>query len=206
MRTRVFIVGLIVAACSTGSRLRAEKLPDTTRTVENRPKVKVLVQCEGRIPLDVRGVGEVTLRQLFSRIGITIVLISRQRQTDPGTIVLELWDYAPRNLDRYTMGRATVGDNTRLANVYLDRVTEFAASSDPRKAGSILGYAMAHEIGHLLRDEPTHEPTGIMKAHWTGVDAQEMFVGVVAFTSADVERIFRVMSTKSPVSVRAAGE
>jgi hypothetical protein len=156
--------------------------------------------------MDVVGVGEVTLRQLFSRIGISIVLISRQRQPDPSTIVVELWDYAPRNLDRYTMGRATVGDDSRLANVYLNRVKEFAGSSDPRKAGSILGYVMAHEIGHLLRDEPTHEPTGIMKAHWTGMDAQEMFVGVVAFTSADAERIFRVMGTKSPVSVRAGGE
>ncbi len=206
MRTRVFILGLLVAACSTGSYLRAEKLPDVTRTVENRPKVKVLVQCEGRIPLDVREVGEVRLRQLFARIGITIVLISRQRQADPGTIVLELWDYAPQNLDRYTMGRATVGGYGRLANVYLDRITQFAGSSDPRKAGSILGYVMAHEIGHLLRDEPTHEPTGIMKAHWTSMDAAEMFVGVVAFTSADVERMFRVMGTKSLVSVRAAGE
>jgi hypothetical protein len=206
VRTRVLIVGLVFAACSTGSYLRAEKLPDATQTVENRPKVKVSVQCEGRIPLDVMEVGEVMVRQLFSRIGITIVFISRQRQMDSGTIVLELWDYAPRNLDRYTMGRATVGDHGRLAHVYLDRVTQFAGSSDPRKTGSILGYVMAHEMGHLLRDEPTHEPAGIMKAHWTSMDAVEMFVGVVAFTSADVERIFRVMGTKSPVSVRAAGE
>jgi hypothetical protein len=206
MRIRVLIVSFIVAACSTGSYLRAEKLPDATRTVENRPKVKVSVQCEGYIPLDVREVGEVRLRQLFSRIGINIVFVSKQHQTDSGTIVLELWDYAPRNLDRYTMGSATVGDHGHLANVFLDRVMQFAGCSDPRKAGSILGYVMAHEIGHLLRDEPTHEPFGIMKAHWTSMDAAEMFVGIVAFTSADAERIFRVMGTKSPVSVRAAGE
>jgi hypothetical protein len=36
--------------------------------------------------------------------------------------------------------------------------------------GTVLGYALAHEVGHLLLHTGQHAVSGIMKAHWTAAD------------------------------------
>ena len=41
-------------------------------------------------------------------------------------------------------------------------------------SATILGYAMAHEIGHVLLDQPGHSRSGVMKAIWTVNDMREM--------------------------------
>jgi hypothetical protein len=41
-------------------------------------------------------------------------------------------------------------------------------------SATILGYAMAHVIGHVLLDQPSHSRSGVMKANWTVNDMREM--------------------------------
>ena len=52
----------------------------------------------------------------------------------------------------------------------------------------VLGYAMAHEVGHLLLGGESHSATGIMQPHW---DASQMVrkLGAVTFTSEQARRI-----------------
>jgi hypothetical protein len=56
-----------------------------------------------------------------------------------------------------------------LATVYADRVARLAALSgvDP---GTLLGRAMAHEIGHLLLGTTRHADRGLMRGVWTTVE------------------------------------
>ena len=71
----------------------------------------------------------------------------------------------------YAMGATAVDseESGRQALVFLDRVCAFDRSKSGKKecanAGVLLGYAMAHEIGHLLGWE--HQPRGVMAATWT---------------------------------------
>lgn len=80
----------------------------------------------------------------------------------------------------------------RLAYVFYDRVESLAARQMPRRAhenicaaastAQILGYAMAHEIGHLLLNLETHSDAGIMRGNWDGKTLQDACYGYLLFT------------------------
>jgi hypothetical protein len=53
-----------------------------------------------------------------------------------------------------------------LATVYVDRVERLAARADG-ELGTLLGRAMAHEIGHLLMGRAAHAAHGLMRPRWT---------------------------------------
>ena len=94
------------------------------------------------------------------------------RCQDPvgGDIVLRL--QKTRGADRskfVSMGFSLVGTAGAapfLATVYVDRVESVArgAGIDARR---VLGLAIAHEIGHVLLNNNTHAPSGLMRADWS---------------------------------------
>jgi len=53
-----------------------------------------------------------------------------------------------------------------LATVYVDRVERLARGSEG-DLGTLLGRAMAHEIGHLLMGRSAHAVRGLMRPRWT---------------------------------------
>ena len=53
-----------------------------------------------------------------------------------------------------------------LATVYVDRVERLARGSNG-DLGTLLGRAMAHEIGHLLMGRTAHAAAGLMRPRWT---------------------------------------
>jgi hypothetical protein len=61
---------------------------------------------------------------------------------------------------------------TTLATVYGNRVTDVArlAHSD---VPTLLGRAMAHEIGHLLLGGNAHTRSGLMRAYWSAASIRE---------------------------------
>jgi hypothetical protein len=59
-----------------------------------------------------------------------------------------------------TAGRGT------LATVFADRIVRLAARSGI-DGGTLVGYAIAHEIGHLLLGTDAHAARGLMRAAWT---------------------------------------
>lgn len=73
--------------------------------------------------------------------------------------------YVPE-VSLHAMGRAFVSDSGEgyLADVYYPAVHAFAQTS-PGSEYSLIGYTMAHELGHLLLG-PGHRRTGIMSARW----------------------------------------
>jgi hypothetical protein len=53
-----------------------------------------------------------------------------------------------------------------LATIYLNRV-RWLASASTADLATLLGRAIAHEIGHLLLGTPEHGVTGVMRAIWS---------------------------------------
>jgi hypothetical protein len=53
-----------------------------------------------------------------------------------------------------------------LATVFADRVATFAERADMER-GTLVGYAIAHELGHLLLGTAAHTRGGLMRAVWT---------------------------------------
>jgi Zn-dependent peptidase ImmA (M78 family) len=55
----------------------------------------------------------------------------------------------------------------------MERVQDAAAEANvPRD--TVLAYAIAHEIGHLLLGDNAHTPRGVMKGNWDRKDYEAM--------------------------------
>ena len=74
----------------------------------------------------------------------------------------------------FVLGEASLDTVARagvLASIYVDRV-ELVARRSQTDATSLLGRAIAHEVGHLLLASNTHSPRGLMRARWLPGDLQ----------------------------------
>jgi len=71
-----------------------------------------------------------------------------------------------------------------LATIYVDRVARLARDSRT-EIDTLLGRAIAHEIGHLLLGTPSHPPTGLMRAVWSTPALQRDDTGDWLFTPRD---------------------
>ena len=85
-----------------------------------------------------------------------------------------------------------------LASVFYHRIASLAVELECSR-GVILGYALAHEVGHLLLGVNSHSPTGIMRVNWAEKELRLASTGWFGFfpqqaakMHADVERRMRV--------------
>lgn len=90
-----------------------------------------------------------------------------------------------------------------LATVFYDRV-EKVARGEGLSTGIVLGYAVAHEIGHLVLLTEKHSRAGLMRAGFTHQDWQLAAQGALLFSSEQAEAIRGTVLTK--LSARAATE
>jgi len=74
------------------------------------------------------------------------------------------------------------------AFVFRDRVTHVAHGRQ-QDVARVLGYAMAHEMGHLLLPYPAHSTNGMMRAAWDGDDLRHIANGSMLFTPAQATLI-----------------
>jgi hypothetical protein len=79
------------------------------------------------------------------------------------------------------LGSAVVGNS--FASLYVSEARKYA-DHNGLPAGSLMAYAMAHEIGHLLLGE-NHAPSGIMRAVWGKAEYREMAQRWLGFDAAE---------------------
>jgi hypothetical protein len=82
-------------------------------------------------------------------------------------------------------------DGGGLATIFYDRVEELTIETKP---SIVLGYAIAHELGHLvlgktLRDGRYHSASGIMRARWDRNDIKGKTNDGMQFALEDAERL-----------------
>ena len=89
------------------------------------------------------------------------------------------------------LGAAPAADDGvgRLAYAFLQRIEALAQLHriDPAK---VLGYVMAHELGHLLLARGAHSSTGIMSGRWEQFEIHSMERSSLTFTN-DQARLIR---------------
>ena len=104
-------------------------------------------------------------RELIIRIAPTFV---------PGTVVPRgsIESRADGTAVGLMLGFAVVEPSTgagALATVFMDRILAIAQRTSV-PSGSLLGRAIAHEVGHLLLGTNTHARTGLMREIWTDAE------------------------------------
>lgn len=89
-----------------------------------------------------------------------------------------------------------------VAFVFYHRVASLAVELRCAR-GAILGYALAHEVAHLLLGTNSHSSWGIMRARWSDEDFQRMATGGFTFAPQQAQGIrarvkLRVMAQGAP--------
>jgi hypothetical protein len=72
--------------------------------------------------------------------------------------------------------------------IYADRTAQVSQAGGPT-FGRVLGYAIAHELGHVLLHSSDHEAAGLMKDIWTKRDWQRAAASLIPFSPTEVHRI-----------------
>ena len=98
------------------------------------------------------------------------------------------------------VNRKTGGGPPVLSTVFADRVAAVARSSSV-DARRLLGYAIAHEIGHLLLDDSRHSDAGLMRAIWSGVELRRNRTTDWRFTGAEAETMRSAVNARTAPTV-----
>ena len=138
--------------------------------------MRVVIYDYADVPEAAFDAGQRTVDQIFGRIGVEITWMdpARFRQAMPDDIVLRrafvgavlLINIVSPAMHRklgmheHTAGSASMG--ARLAWVSLAQVKRFTEQADA-DLGTVLGYVIAHEIGHLLLPANSHAVRGLMQ-------------------------------------------
>lgn len=97
-------------------------------------------------------------------------------------------NYLPGALG-YALPNVEIGVN---ATIFYDRIERFKESAEiEMDLPTLLGHAMAHEIGHVLLGTTEHSTTGIMKARWSKADFQVAGLRFMNFTPLQRAEILR---------------
>jgi hypothetical protein len=107
----------------------------------------------------------------------------------PSPVRVRVLARAPTGVSVQTLGFslpcATHGIQVTIYADHVARLSETAAPTFSR----VLGYAMAHELGHVLLHSAEHEDSGLMKTIWSKSDWQRAAVSIIPFNSLDARRI-----------------
>ena len=100
------------------------------------------------------------------------------------------------------------GPDRQMAYVFLNRVDRvfYSQIDRPRsriyaRLPQILGYAMAHELGHLILNMSGHSSLGIMRGEWDCNDLRDAGQGHLLFTPGQA-RILRTESARRFLAIR----
>ncbi len=141
-----------------------------------------------------------TASRLLGSIGIKLEWQADKRRCAAGGIVIDVSIDTPAGQLPGALAFAKPYDRTHIV-VFLDRV-QFAIT--PNSVPVLLGYVMAHEIGHILQGVSQHSREGIMKQRWEAVDYQDMRRGVLKFSESDVSLIRQGLAWRRNPAVLAA--
>jgi hypothetical protein len=78
--------------------------------------------------------------------------------------------------------------------IYYNRV----AAMLRRPNATLMGYTIAHEIGHVLIGTNAHAQTGVMRARWGGDDYSQMTAHLLDFTAKDADMVRIHLADKAP--------
>jgi hypothetical protein len=76
----------------------------------------------------------------------------------------------------------------RIGYVFYDAVSARARRHD-LPVGTLLGYAMAHELGHLLLPPEAHGKEGVMRGNWDAGDMRLIRLGRLAMADREIALI-----------------
>jgi len=187
------ILAMSALLCLVSVRARAqEPVQEATLRIQTR------VYNMAKVRPAVLSAALIEASEIFRRIGVEIKWVdgsSRQRlgssqlylRIIPRLFPTTRCPFGPSHLGY----AATSEEGGVLATIFFHRVEELTRGQDPSFA---LGYAIAHELGHLLlgydrRNGSPHSASGLMRGPWQRDDLKRKARETMQFTSEDAGRL-----------------
>ncbi len=189
MKHTLLTAGILVAAGTAA--LAAESTP---------ADVTVYVKGDKTAPGSVDQGARADVTWIFARIGVRLTWRDGEVPSgvpSPSPIVVQIYftGDAPGKASLGALAYALpFGDGVTSVTVMYDRIRWIAGRSSREEP--VLAYVLAHEIGHILERTNAHAPTGIMKAHWSGQDYDDMERKRLRFTPTDVALIMEGLNAR----------
>jgi len=147
--------------------------------------IDLQMTCDARVPAHVLEQSQDEVTRIFAGAGLAV----RWTDTAPRFtvhIVPQVLGYSRAGSP--VMGVAVRNTKGSTAQVFFKQVQDFARvhRADP---GTVLGYVIAHEVGHLLLPGQAHSPTGLMQAQWDKALVHNAAGGSLTFTEMQAARI-----------------
>jgi hypothetical protein len=186
-----------------------------------RPTVILYVSDVAKVPRDVLERAEREMTAIYRRIGVNAVWadcfrntaepMSRPAPCNNGS--LRLLVVIPSaaateqmRLPQDVLGlapRASPEVAGRVVYVFYDRAKALAHRSREFNVGTLFGYVLAHEIGHLLLPFGSHSPNGIMSRDWDNAQLRAADRGALSFTN-DQAKLIRATVSAAQLRSQAA--
>ena len=166
---------------------------------QERPKITIAVYNRSKMRTSILAAGQSVAQEVLRRASVESIWITCPVPNSPeanpecsqppnpnrlNLTVVPHW--AGRALTSDTLGLALEGEIGfgSYCYVFQERVDELAAAAHI-SPGRLLGSAMAHEIGHLLKGSNSHSPQGLMSGHWYANELRDAAMGSLNFTADD---------------------
>jgi hypothetical protein len=156
-----------------------------SQATEEAARILVTAGVQAAWQLDPADASEAHECDLEARSHATL---SRRPDSRDHLVLRLVRDFPARSLPGglgYSLPDARYGVH---ATVFYDRVEGVSRTGDV-SLSTMLGHAMAHEIGHVLLGTADHSPFGIMKARWGQADYRQAGMGLMVFTASECDAI-----------------
>jgi hypothetical protein len=177
--------------------------PPGVRAQQNKMKPQVAL-----IVMDYAQVDPATAREakrvasnIFARAGVDAIVTDQESGSGAPYPFVTFFVYIRENPEPYGFPPGTLGiapgtakERDRYLAYLFNREAirlchqAFIANVRIDKA-TVLGYAMVHEIGHVLLNQPGHSCDGVMKGKWTVNDIEKMSREWVNFDSRQAAKM-----------------
>ena len=168
----------------------------TSGLAQERETISITVRLrnDAGISESVIGLARAAAVKVFSAAGVQLVFVAR---TPHLTIVLLSADGGRRMhqvAEMMGFAPSSGGQGGRIAYVLSDLVEQFSHTRGTDMA-TVLGAAVAHELGHLLLPSNVHTMSGLMRKDWRLRDFQNAREGLPLLTPQQVTDV-RVIAAK----------
>jgi hypothetical protein len=139
----------------------------------------------------VRTLAQDVATRMFAGIGISLELKTWRPDTESlqSPIVIDVVSETPDTRLPGVLGYTRLDEGSHIT-LFLDRIEK------TKYPAYVMGYAMVHEITHVLQGVGRHSATGVMKARWDAGDFCEMRLRHVPFAGEDVELIHNGLAAR----------
>jgi hypothetical protein len=193
--TKFVVVGFLVSV-SAGAANR----PPHNSLPKESVRIFVMVRSNAEVPDQTFINAQKQAGRILAQVGVEVEWIDCRLSTNSSACSgpaeadrLQLTIVTEDNHQMFgedVLGRSVVGGSDKgvYARVFYTHI-QVKAEHEGVDTATLLGLAVAHELGHLLLGPKAHSEQGIMRANWNHSDMQRGIRGQLRFTAQQAQLI-----------------